>query len=91
MSGKQTLPVFLQRANYRQRRLRDGAKLLPFLGIILLAIPLAWSSDGPEGKVGSSGLIYIFGVWVLLIILTAFLSSRMRSDASLSAKDTTDK
>lgn len=90
MSQKQNPPVFLQQANYRQRRVRDGAKLLPFVGVVLLAIPLAWSSDGPEGKIGSSGLIYIFGVWVLLIVLTAILSRSIRSDASLDAKDPSD-
>ncbi len=90
MSQKQNPPVFLQRASYRQRRVRDGAKLLPFVGVVLLAIPLAWSSDGPDEKIGSSGLIYIFGVWVLLIVLTAILSSFIRPDVSADATESSD-
>ena len=77
-------PVFLQRANYRQRRLRDGAKLVPFLGILLWLLPLGWQNGDAGERVGSSGVLYVFGVWVLLIVLTAVLSSRMRSDASIS-------
>ncbi len=91
MSRKPTPPVFLQRASYRQRRIRDAAKLMPALGIVLLAIPLAWTSGEAEEKVGSSGLLYIFGVWVVLIVLTALLSSLMRADASLSTKDTREE
>lgn len=90
MSPKVPQPVFLQRTSYRQRRLRDAAKLVPFLGIVLLAIPMAWTSGDADEKIGSSGLIYVFGVWVVLIVLTAILSGLMRADPSLSAKDTTE-
>lgn len=91
MSRKPTLSVFLQRASYRQRRLRDAARLVPFLGIVLLAIPLTWPAGDTQEPIGSAGLLYIFGVWALLIILTAVLSSFMRADASLSAKDVTEE
>lgn len=92
MSRKPTPSVFLQRASYRQRRLRDAARLVPFLGIVLLAIPLTWpAAGGAQEPIGSAGLLYIFGVWALLIILTAVLSSFMRADASLSAKDVTEE
>jgi len=84
MTGPGKTPVFLQRASYRQRRLRDGAKLVPFLGIILWLIPLAWRNGGDSEKVGSAGVLYVFGVWVLLIVLAAALSSRLQSDAALS-------
>lgn len=91
MSRQPTPSVFLQRASYRQRRMRDAAKLLPFVGIILLAIPLAWTSGDGEEKIGSSGLIYIFGVWVLLIVLSAIFSNLIHADPSLSTKDTPDR
>jgi len=84
-------PVFLQRASYRQRRLRDGAKLVPFVGIVLWLIPVAWRNEGSGEPVGSSGVLYVFGVWVLLILLTVAISSRMRSDASLSDQDTSEE
>lgn len=78
MSRKPKTPIFLQRTNYRQQRLRDAAKLMPIIGTILLALPLAWATEGPDEKIGSNGLIYVFGVWVLLIIGTALLTSCMR-------------
>jgi hypothetical protein len=70
----------LHRANYRQRRLRDAAKLLPALGVLLWAIPLTWpaASQDAQGGIGSAGLLYVFGVWVLLIVLGAALASMMR-------------
>ena len=82
MSRAPKTAIFLQRAGYRQRRLRDAAKLLPFLGILLWALPLAWptASDAEAAVAGSAGLIYIFGVWVVLIVVTAILASRMRAD-----------
>jgi hypothetical protein len=87
MSRQPDTPVFLQRDSYRQRRLRDGAKLVPFLGIILLVIPLAWSADAPDEKIGASGLIYVFGVWMVLIILTAILARYMRPEGTDKAED----
>ena len=40
-------PVFLARASYRQRRLRDAARLLPMVAGVLMMLPLLWSrSDG---------------------------------------------
>ncbi|WP_114967313.1 hypothetical protein [Alkalilacustris brevis] len=37
--------VFVGRGTYRRRRLIDFAKLLPFLGVALIAMPVVW---GPE-------------------------------------------
>ncbi|WP_108816125.1 hypothetical protein [Loktanella sp. Alg231-35] len=80
MSRATPSQVFLHRANYRQRRLRDAAKLLPVVGILLWAIPLTWpaASENHQANIGSAGLLYVFGVWVLLIVLAAALTSRMR-------------
>lgn len=91
MTGPSKTPVFLQRASYRQRRLRDGAKLVPFLGIILWLIPLAWQNEDVGERVGSWGVLYVFGVWVLLIVLAAALSSRLRSDATISDQGTSEE
>lgn len=79
MSRAPKTPVFLQRAGYRQRRLRDAARMMPFVGLVLWLLPLSWSV-GPtsDGGVGANGLIYIFGIWLLLIVGSAMLSSRMR-------------
>lgn len=79
MSRRPT-PVFLQRASYRQRRLRDAAKLMPVLGLILLALPMAWSVDPSGEPANSDRVVYIFGVWILLIVLTAIFANRMRAE-----------
>lgn len=86
MSPPPKPPVFLHRASYRQRRLRDAAKLLPFVAMVLWAMPLAWNLTADEDGVGSEGVIYIFGVWFGLILLSAFLASLMRSDPSIDPK-----
>jgi hypothetical protein len=80
MSRHQRSQALLHRANYRQRRLRDAAKLLPVLGVLLWAIPLTWPavSQDDQAGIGSAGLLYVFGVWVLLIVLGAALASMMR-------------
>ena len=88
MSRKSPPPIFLQRASYRQRRLRDAAKLMPFVGVILWALPLSWGQTGQDAPNGTAGLIYVFAVWVVLIILTAFLASRIRSDKSAADANT---
>jgi hypothetical protein len=76
-----SIPVFLERRSYRQRRLMDFARLLPLLGILLWLVPLLWpQSDAggtpPEG-VGlsmSSAILYIFGVWAVLIFGALFVA-----------------
>ena len=72
-------PVFVDRASYRQRRLRDGLRLLPVLGAILFCVPLLW----PRGAemTTSTALTYVFGVWAGLILLAFLLSRVLRPDA----------
>ena len=82
MTRKAPPPIFLQRASYRQRRIRDAAKLLPFLGMILWAIPLVWIRGDDTIDPGTGGLIFVFAVWLLLIILTAILASRIKADGA---------
>ncbi len=73
-------PVFLERAGYRQRRLRDAARLIPFVGIVLWTIPLLWPRDVPQAPSSGDAVIYIFGVWVFLIAVTAIVSRYLRLD-----------
>lgn len=73
-------PVFLARTSYRQRRLRDALRLLPVLGAVLFAVPLLWPQGAGEGVRMSTALLYIFGVWGLVVVLAAVLTALMRPD-----------
>ena len=84
-------PVFLVRASYRQRRLRDALRLLPVLGAILWFVPLLWPR-GAGGMTTSMALTYIFAAWAVLILLAVALSRRLRPDpqADLPREDAAD-
>lgn len=70
MAQKPTEPLFLERDNYRRRRVADAARMVPVLGFILLMFPLIWETT-------AAALIYLFAVWAVLIVLIAFLSRRL--------------
>jgi hypothetical protein len=65
-------PLFLARRTYRRRRLMDAARLLPWLGAFLFGLPVLWSA--PET---AAGLLYLFGAWVVLIVLSFALVRRL--------------
>lgn len=80
-------PLFLARAPYRRRRLRDAARLLPVLGLFLLLLPLLWT---PAAGVAlhSADVIYFFAVWLVLIGLAAAFAPGLRGgDASDDEED----
>jgi hypothetical protein len=70
-------PLFLARAPYRRRRLRDAARLLPVLGVFLLLLPLLWT---PEARMAlrAGDVIYFFAVWLVLIGLAAAFAPGLR-------------
>ena len=71
-------PVFLERRNYKARRVIDAAHVLPLLGIFLWSEPFLWQSiEEPSILISSAGL-YVFGVWLLLIISQFVLSWKLR-------------
>jgi len=73
--GGPQAPTYLARRSYRQRRLRDAARMLPLLGTILWLFPLM----APRPQTGAT-MIYVFGVWVILILLAAMLARRIRHE-----------
>lgn len=75
MTDNTRSPRFLQRKSYQQRRLQDVVQVLPILGGILWTIPLLWNGGAEDGVSNASALIYIFGIWVLLIALSAIIAS----------------
>ena len=70
-------PLFLARAPYRRRRLRDAARLLPVLGAFLLLLPLLWAPAAGL-SLSSADVVYFFGVWLLLIGLAAAFAPGLR-------------
>ncbi len=70
-------PLFLARASYRRRRLRDAARLLPIVGVFLLLLPILWM---PDGKINltAGDIIYFFAVWLALIVVAAVFSRGLR-------------
>ncbi len=76
---RKPLPVFLERSSYRKRRVMDALKLLALFGFILWMIPTLWpdGSDPDAAPVSMShALFYVFGVWFVLIVLSAAFVSR---------------
>ena len=72
-------PVFLERRSYRQRRLRDAARMLPLLGAVLWMLPLLFGMDGENPKT-SEAMLYLFGVWVVMAIAALGLSLRLETE-----------
>ena len=65
-------PLFLARAVYRRRRLRDAARLVPLVGAFLLLLPMLWRQEAGLGA--GWDWLYLFAVWALLIGLAAALA-----------------
>ncbi|MCG6901894.1 MAG: hypothetical protein LJE68_04360 [Rhodobacter sp.] len=81
----QPTTIYLERRSYRRRRLMDAARLLPVLGMLLFLVPLLWGSGEDETAATSHGLIYIFAIWALLIMVSAWMSrylARAEADAA---------
>jgi hypothetical protein len=72
--------LFLARAPYRRRRLRDAARLLPVFGLLMLLLPPLWSRDAGM-SLRSGDVIYFFSVWLVLIGLAAAFAPGLRSGA----------
>ncbi|WP_128516619.1 hypothetical protein [Tabrizicola thermarum] len=70
-------PLFLARAPYRRRRLRDAARLLPVLGLLLLILPLLWAPEA-QMTLTANDVIYFFSVWLFLILLAAAFAPGLR-------------
>lgn len=72
--------LFLERSTYRRRRLGDAARLLPVFGALALGLPMLWPVAAPkEDRVAmSDAMLYIFGVWVVLILAAALFGRAAR-------------
>ncbi len=83
-----TAPLFLARAVYRKRRLRDAARLVPVLGVFLLLMPGLWSVDAPgTPTTGAQNWVYILGVWAGLIVIAACLAPGLAASDTSADED----
>lgn len=78
MSIPQQTP-FLERKSYRQRRMVDAARLLPFAGVVGFVMPLIWPTDVSTGAETARGGLYLFAVWFALIAVAFLLSRSLRA------------
>lgn len=76
-------PLFLERENYRRRRIMDAARVLPVLGFVLILLPVLWTQGGQMGT--ASEAIYVFGLWLGLIVVAALLSRPLRASLNREA------
>jgi len=82
-------PLFLKRGSYRKRRLRDAARMLPFVGLLLFMMPVLWAQDGAVREGTAADGMYLFFVWAVLLAVAAAmapgLSSEMGADDDAGA------
>jgi len=74
-------PLFLAPQSYRQRRLRDAARLLPILAGFLIILPMLWGEEASDVRHTGSDGIYLFAVWFFVIIVAAILARRLSGEA----------
>lgn len=73
-------PQYLETGPYRQRRMRDAGRMLPIFAIVFCLLPMLWPRQGGADHLTSTGLIYLFGLWVVLIVIAALLTRALRND-----------
>ncbi len=73
-------PLFLKRGSYRKRRLRDGARMLPILGAILMLLPILWTPGETAKADTATDGIYLFAVWIGLVLVAALLAPGLADD-----------
>jgi hypothetical protein len=71
----------LARDALARRKRRDAAAILPMVGLVAFASPLLDLFAGGGSLLGLPvGVLYIFGTWFALIVVTARLSRRLLDD-----------
>ncbi|MEM9854909.1 MAG: hypothetical protein AAF841_10725 [Pseudomonadota bacterium] len=80
MEPGKKIPVFLERPNYRRRRLYDAARIVPVFGGVLIMLPLLWPLEGEDRVSTGDAFLFIFGIWALMIVLAAVLAPKLKRD-----------
>lgn len=81
--------LFLERRTYRQYRLQDAARLLPFLCAILIFGPVFIRDGAGEGATLAGELVYYFAIWLAMIVLTALVSRALVGSLATEAEPPT--
>ena len=82
MRGPQSqMPLYLARASYRQRRLRDVIRVLPIVGFFAWILPVMSGQVPATSSVG----LYIFTGWIFLILASAIATRSLRADTNTPA------
>jgi len=81
--------VFLERQNYRRRRLIDFIRMVPVIGAILWAVPLLWSTEEGRQVATSDAIVFVFFVWFALVGVGCVLARSLRdgNDGSERTRD----
>lgn len=85
--SRERSPLFLERRSYRLRRVMDAARLMPFLGALLWAVPVLWPGQGEDGVSSSRAILYIFLVWAVLVALTFALTFWLDDSVETDGKE----
>lgn len=82
MSERRRPGLFVEQRSYRQRRLRDAARLLPVLLAVLVAVPAYWlAGDDAAGGTGTRSVgIYLFAIWGVAVAAAALLALALGDD-----------
>lgn len=87
MPARSRRSEFLERRSYRQRRMRDAGRVLPVFALVFCLLPLIWPRQGGADGLTSTGLMYLFGLWFVLILLSAALARVLRDDETRTNDD----
>ena len=68
--------LFVEPRNYRARRMVDGLRILPIVGIFLIAMPLFWGGSKTSIK-SSDVMLFVFAVWAILIVINCIMTRRI--------------
>lgn len=75
------MPLYLARASYRQRRLRDVVRVLPIVAFVAWILPVMSGLVPATSAVG----LYIFAGWIVLILASVLVTSSLRPDTNSPA------
>jgi len=64
---------------YRRRRMAYAARLVPAIGLFLFILPILAAGER-DVVTTAGGAIYVFFIWGVLIMVSAFLSRRLVGD-----------